>query len=165
LKPRGEAARGEAALVVGLALWVLAGVLGPMPRGDSAASGVCLFPVALGSAARSPLEVGCGESRAGELPSLGARGLLFGLPLDVNVAGAGALESLPGIGPARAGAIVEARCVQSFHGLDTLARISGIGARTVAGLEGWAVARASPDCGGQGGPGPGRRLDPREGRG
>jgi competence protein ComEA len=68
------------------------------------------------------------------------------LPLDLNGATAGDLESLPGIGPGRAQAIVRSRCEEKFHSLQTLERVRGIGPRTVDGLRGWAVAREVPDC-------------------
>jgi len=61
--------------------------------------------------------------------------LLFGLALDPNRADAAALEALPGIGPARAAAIVAARCERPFAGAWDLERVPGIGPRTRAGVE------------------------------
>jgi endonuclease III len=66
--------------------------------------------------------------------------LLFDQPLDLNRADALALESLPGIGPRRAEAIVRERCERAFGGLSELVRVPGIGPRTVAALEGRARA-------------------------
>jgi competence protein ComEA len=54
-----------------------------------------------------------------------------GLPIDPNQADAATLETLPGIGPARALAIVEAR---PFRRIEDLDRVPGIGPRTLAGM-------------------------------
>jgi hypothetical protein len=69
--------------------------------------------------------------------------LLFDLPLDLNRADALALQSLPGIGPSRADAIVRARCQRAFGSLAELERVRGIGPRTVAALKGQARAGAA----------------------
>lgn len=71
----------------------------------------------------------------------GAAGLLWGVPLDLHRADTEALQVLPGIGPARARAIVAARCRRPFHSLADLRRIRGIGPRTVARLAGQAEVR------------------------
>ncbi len=89
-------------------------------------------------------EVGCGAS-GGEAPALGgAVGLLFGVPLDLNRASAEDLVVLPGIGPARAAAIVAARAEAPFCEVAGLERVRGIGPRSVAGLAGWAHAECAP---------------------
>ena len=49
---------------------------------------------------------------------------LFGLPLDLNRADAATLETLPGIGPSRAGAIVAGR---PYDRVRDLLRVPGIG--------------------------------------
>src|SRR4051794_31436442 len=54
-------------------------------------------------------------------------------PLDLNSASALALERLPGIGPALALRIVTERTARGpFRSIDDLARVRGIGPRTVA---------------------------------
>jgi competence ComEA-like helix-hairpin-helix protein len=63
--------------------------------------------------------------------------LLFGEPLDLNRASAADLDVLPGIGPARAAAIVAERERRPFGTVDDLRAVPGIGPRTVAGLTGW----------------------------
>lgn len=63
--------------------------------------------------------------------------LLFGLGLDPNRAGAASLEALPGIGPARAAAIVEARAQAPFCELADLERVPGIGPGTLRKLTHW----------------------------
>lgn len=67
----------------------------------------------------------------------GAGRLLFGLGLDPNRATAEELALLPGIGPARAMAIVAARAGDPFRQLEDLQRVHGIGPRTVASLRSW----------------------------
>jgi competence protein ComEA len=58
--------------------------------------------------------------------------LVFGLPIDVNTASPAALESIPGIGPSRAAAIIDARAEGGrFASVDDLQRVSGIGPATV----------------------------------
>lgn len=72
--------------------------------------------------------------------ALGAVGSPAPAPIDVNRAGADELERLPGIGPALAARIVEARTARPFTSLEDLARVRGIGPATVARLRGLAVA-------------------------
>ena len=67
----------------------------------------------------------------------GAARLLFGAGLDPNRASAEALALLPGIGPARAAAIVAERARGPFRRPGDLARVHGIGPRTVAKLRPW----------------------------
>jgi hypothetical protein len=61
---------------------------------------------------------------------------LVGLAIDPNRADAATLATLPGIGPGRAAAIVEARRQGRFGRLEDLDRVPGIGPRTLAGLAG-----------------------------
>lgn len=61
--------------------------------------------------------------------------LLAGLRIDVNRASARLLEVLPGIGPGRAAAIVEARETAPFTSTPDLERARGIGPKLRAGLE------------------------------
>lgn len=61
--------------------------------------------------------------------------LVFGLPLDVNRAGVDALESLPGIGPSTAAAIVADREANGrFETVEALDRVRGVGPATVEKL-------------------------------
>lgn len=55
-------------------------------------------------------------------------------PVDVNRAGAAELRGLPGIGPALAERILEARKEAPFTSVDDLVRVPGIGPATVARL-------------------------------
>lgn len=63
--------------------------------------------------------------------------LLFGQRLDLNRADPASFEALPGIGPARAAAIVAERCRRRFSAPAELERVSGIGPHTRAALEPW----------------------------
>jgi competence ComEA-like helix-hairpin-helix protein len=62
-------------------------------------------------------------------------------PVDVNRADETALQTLPGVGPALARRIVEARNEKPFSSLEELARVRGIGPATVARLRGLATVR------------------------
>jgi hypothetical protein len=66
---------------------------------------------------------------AAQPPGAGAGRLLFGLPLDPNRETAPALEALPGIGPARARAIVAGR---PYCSVAELTRVPGIGPVTLS---------------------------------
>lgn len=59
---------------------------------------------------------------------------LFGLPVDPNRADLDTLETLPGIGPARARAILAERCLRPFEQLDDLERVRGLGPVRVGAL-------------------------------
>ncbi|MFN2332134.1 MAG: ComEA family DNA-binding protein [Halomonas sp.] len=57
-------------------------------------------------------------------------------PINVNTADAELLAELPGIGPAKAAAIIEDRETNgNFESAEDLTRVSGIGPGTVANLE------------------------------
>jgi len=58
--------------------------------------------------------------------------LVLGLPIDINQASAQALETIPGIGPSKAAAIVKERTAEgAFASVDALVRVKGIGDATV----------------------------------
>lgn len=75
-------------------------------------------------------------------PAAGAARLLWGLPLDLNREDERSLEALPGIGPTRARAIAASR---PFCRLSDLARVPGIGPRTIRRLAGQVTA-SGPEC-------------------
>ena len=71
--------------------------------------------------------------------------LVVGLPLDLNTASAASLDALPGVGAARAAAIVEERVLNGpFGSVDELERVHGIGPKTVEQLRAFVVARPPP---------------------
>jgi competence protein ComEA len=58
--------------------------------------------------------------------------LVVGLPIDINRAGAAALEAVPGLGPSRSAAIVAEREARGpYADVDALARVRGIGPATI----------------------------------
>ena len=63
--------------------------------------------------------------------------VLFGLGLDPNTADAAALEALPGIGAARAEAIVAGRGQGAYRSLSDLGRVRGIGPVTLRRAAPW----------------------------
>lgn len=82
-------------------------------------------------------EVSCVPDPSLEQNLRGPARLLFGLALDLNHADPRALEVLPRIGPSRAAAIVRAREEAEFASVEELARVRGIGPKTIEGLAGW----------------------------
>jgi len=77
-------------------------------------------------------------------PERGAERLLWGLALDLNRENARDFEALPGIGPARAAAIVAGR---PYCKVADLGRVHGIGASTLRGLAGQVDVGAPPPAG------------------
>jgi hypothetical protein len=79
-----------------------------------------------------------------DAPLRGPVRLLYGAPLDANRESAEALALLPGIGPARAAAIVAARPLCSLADVD---RVQGVGPATLRLLaRGVAFPDLPPDC-------------------
>ena len=78
-------------------------------------------------------------------PERGAARLLYGAALDPNREPSDVLQLLPGIGPARADAIIAARPICSLADLD---RVPGIGGATLRALAGSLAFRDLPgNCG------------------
>jgi competence protein ComEA len=97
----------------------------------------CTTPVESAAQGGWTTRVGC--HGVGDPDALrGPARLLFGLQLDANAASAAALETLPGLGPALAGRVVEARAAGAFCTAEDLERVRGIGpvlrARIAPGL-------------------------------
>jgi len=79
------------------------------------------------------IAIACGGPGA---PLSGVARRIFGRPIDPNRADGPTLETLPGIGPSRAAAILAERARRPFASGAELARVRGIGASTVARLAG-----------------------------
>jgi hypothetical protein len=114
-----DARAARAGLAVAAVLLALA-----LPR-ESPSPAACASPSEVAAEAGHTRAVGC----SGGLPLRGPARLLYGEALDLNGADAASLEALPGIGPARAAAIVAAR---PFASVAELARVPGIGPATLA---------------------------------
>jgi len=125
---------GAAALIVALA-W---GVARPQPPPDPPA---CEAPKEARAVAGWTVWVDC-QPRGPLRPLRGSSPLLFGGTLDLNRAEPGVLEVLPGIGRARAQAIVRERARRPFTAVGDVVRVHGIGPVLVRGLAGW--ARVAP---------------------
>jgi competence protein ComEA len=116
--------------------WLLASALvvlasAPAPRAPAA----CEQPREAEARAGHSVAVRCGAPAAGR-PLRGPARRLFSLPIDPNLADAPTLETLPGIGPARAAAILRERERAPFASAQELARVRGIGPRTLERLAG-----------------------------
>jgi len=127
----GRAARirgSRAAFAVACAIYALQAV--PSPQRAEA----CEHPAELRARAGHTLAVRCGAPDAAP-PLRGPARRLFGLRVDPNRADLRTLETLPGIGPARAAAIVRAREERPFSTLEDLLRVSGVGRMTLTRVE------------------------------
>lgn len=107
---------------------------------------VCGVPGARAELAGATFEVACDEGPGGA-PLRGAARLLFGLRLDANRADAESLDALPGIGRARAEALVAARQQRPLCGPADLERVAGIGPRVRKQVEGWLEFAEEGPCG------------------
>ena len=72
--------------------------------------------------------------------------LALGLAIDVNAASTAELESIPGIGPTRAAAIVADRIhVGAFADVDALERVKGIGPATLDAIRPYVQATSAEE--------------------
>jgi competence protein ComEA len=131
----GGAPRAAAALAA------LALAHGAAPRERAPAP--CPQPRLAAAPADALPQVVCADAAdvSGVAPA-GVAGVLFGLRIDPNEAGPRTLDALPGIGPARAAAIVREARRRPFCTLEELERVPGIGPATRAKLAGWVAPRA-----------------------
>ncbi len=119
--------RASAALLLAAGLFAAA-----LPRaGDD--PGPCVRPAETLAVDGRTRHVGCDGGPALRGPARS----LFGLRIDPNRADAATLETLPGIGPARAAAIVAERQRGRFDAPGDLRRVRGIGSGTLRRIEGW----------------------------
>jgi len=95
----------------------------------------CLAPEEIFERAAVGAVAGVGVG--GEAALEGVARLLVGGRIDLNRATARLLETLPGIGPQRAEAIVRARGERPFAAVAEIERVPGIGPKTRARLERW----------------------------
>ncbi len=126
------------------ALLLAAGLTGLGRLGPGDPLPVCRLPQTRTVDALGVERVDCEVGRAGLPTRAGLGGLLFGQPLDLNAASAPLLEALPGIGPARARAILAERDQALFEDVIDLERVPGIGSITRARLEEWVRVHRVP---------------------
>jgi hypothetical protein len=131
---------GRAPLVVAAVLFALA-----LPR-PSPPPATCPHVRALSAPGGHTRAVACAATR-GDPPLRGPARLLFQLPIDPNRADAATLELLPGIGAARAQAILRERARRPFARPDDLLRVHGIGPVTLARLRPWIATPAADRSG------------------
>jgi Helix-hairpin-helix motif len=122
--------RARASLVLASLLLALALARPAPPPAD------CEAPGERRAVAGHSVELACASPVPGR-PVRGPVRRLVGLPIDPNAADAATLETLPGVGPARARAILEARERRPFRRVEDLERVPGIGPRTLAGIAGF----------------------------
>ena len=128
----------SAAWAVALALWI-ASAVGPAAPVDPD----CAAPRELSGENGHSIAVGCDDPSVG-VPLRGPARVLFGLPIDPNRADAATLESLPGIGPVRARAILDERGRRPFESVAALERVKGIGPVTLARIAPWLAVSGEP---------------------
>ena len=99
--------------------------------GAAKAARACGSPPLRAGQVLRPATCEIGEASPDELAALGVR-------IDVNEGSAGALQSLPGIGPAYARRIIEGR---PYASVDELERVKGVGPRRLERLRDRACVR------------------------
>jgi hypothetical protein len=124
---------------VGAGFWLALALLalelgrGTLTGGDRLAP--CEHPSELEARGAHTARVRCGAPDGPDVR--GPARVLFGLGLDPNTADAAALEALPGVGPARAEAIVADRAHGAYRSLADLGRVRGIGPVTLRRAAPW----------------------------
>lgn len=134
--------------VIGAFLLAGALSLGAVASPSGTALESCAALVTVAADELGSLRVRCvrDSERADDGSALCGIGLLLeGERLDVNRADAALLETLPGIGPARASAIEAGRRDRPYDSLHGLERVSGIGPATRAKLEAWLRITDAPN--------------------
>ncbi len=122
-----------AAFAVAIALFASL-VTGSAEHPDSRAGPVCAEPREEAASSGHTRRVRC-DGQGG--PLRGPARVLYGLGIDPNVADASTLEALPGIGPARAAAVVAGRAQGSYDTPRDLLRVPGIGPVTLRRANAW----------------------------
>jgi competence protein ComEA len=130
---RAAALRAQGGLLVLVALGAAALALAPRERAPASVAG-CRWPREARAEAGFTRVVTCDARPGGGGAPRGPARWLFGGRVALAEADARLLEALPGIGPARARAILEARARRPFERVSELERVHGIGPATVRGL-------------------------------
>ena len=133
-------------LALSLATWLGVGLPLPFQTSFARPADPCRAGVWVMDQSASPNSARCARGTPGprEERMGGAPGLLFGRPLDVNTAAPHDLTAIPGIGPARAEAIADARRHAPYTSLDDVTRARGVGPGTIARIEAWVTVLGAP---------------------
>jgi competence protein ComEA len=123
-------------LAVGLFVWAVSGTQ------EMAAA--CRGPVEHEAAGGYTTIVACDGEPSTDAALRGPARRLFGHRVDLNCSDPLTLQTLKGIGPARAQAIIDERSRGRFRRVDDLTRVRGIGPRTLARLRGELVVENGP---------------------
>ncbi|MGE3541639.1 MAG: ComEA family DNA-binding protein [Candidatus Tectimicrobiota bacterium] len=103
----------------------------PMEKGGMGKAGMPMEKGSMGKAGTGMEKGGMGKASMADKKATASMP-----PLDLNTADEAALKSLQGIGPARARAIVVYRQQHGpFQSVDELAKVPGIGKKTLAGMK------------------------------
>jgi tRNA threonylcarbamoyladenosine biosynthesis protein TsaE len=127
-------------------LLLAAGVAAFAARDGADPLPLCRQPTVLASDAWGAARIDCDGDPGAPSADAGLGGLLLGHPIDPNRASAAVLEALPGIGPARAQAILSERERAPFESLAALERASGIGPKLRRQLEPWMRVERAPQA-------------------
>lgn len=128
-----------------MALGLFALEAGRAPAGSGDRLPLCPHPSEVEATAGHTRRVHCGLEPGGPAVRGPAR-VLFGLGIDPNLADAAALEALPGVGPARAAAIVAGRADGAYRSLSDLGRVRGIGPVTLRAAAAWLSFESGEDA-------------------
>jgi len=129
-------ARAGLAIAIGLCAWTT--------LATRSIPALCEAPVEREANVGHTTMVGCDGDRSGQPPLRGPARRLFGYRVDLNCSDLLTLETLAGIGPARARAIVAERARGPYRRVDDLTRVRGIGPKTLARLRGELVVEPGP---------------------
>ena len=123
-------------LAVGLFAWAVIGTQ------ETAAP--CMDPVEREAVGGYTTLVACDGDPSTDAVLRGPARRLFGHPVDLNCSDPLSLQTLMGIGPARAQAIIDERSRGRYQRVDDLTRVRGIGPKTLARLRGELVVENGP---------------------
>lgn len=123
---------------------------GEAPRQEGARSDAAPPEPAAWDTVRAPGSVaGSGvapESAASDKAARPGASAVRRVPIDLNRAGVGDLDGLPGVGPVLAGRIVlQRRRFGPFHEVDELLAVRGVGPRLLERIRPWATVETPPD--------------------
>ena len=133
-----DTVRAAFTLAVGLFAWMVLGTQDAIP--------VCEAPVESQAIAGYTTAVRCGTGSSTGASLRGPARRLFGHRVDLNCSDPLTLQTLAGVGPARARAIIEERNRGRYERIDELTRVRGIGPKTLKRLRGSLVVTPNQEA-------------------